>query len=308
MLRLKAEPSSKFTNTELSDVLRGVVVSPAAMKLLDCDLSNIELRLSLWLANDQEKLTLLRGGQDLYAATAGAALGLPDLTKHSHPKERQCFKKVVLMGGFACGENKLYNSMKTDKDLPYELRKELTRAQVGALHAGYRDNNWHLQRLWKELDAAVRAALYNRGARVPACGGKVTFHWRRDVDVLDFQLPSGRSIPHYKPHLSEEGEMMFWRAKYGRMMEQKMYGGSITEILCQSMARDVIVGVEHSVEAELPDVMLLLDIYDSIVAMAPASVAEERKEQILQIMRRNPAWSEGLPLDAEGTVTDRMEK
>jgi hypothetical protein len=42
--------------------------------------------------------------------------------------------------------------------------------------------------------------------------------------------------------------------------------------------------------------------------MAPASVAEERKEQILQIMRRNPAWSEGLPLDAEGTVTDRMEK
>ena len=56
------------------------------------------------------------------------------------------------------------------------------------------------------------------------------------------------------------------------------------------------------------DVRLMLDIYDSIVALAPAAVAEQRMHQIINIMRRVPAWAEGLPLDAEGYVAERMQK
>ena len=29
------------------------------------------------------------------------------------------------MGGYSCGENKLYNSLKTNKDLPYELYQKM---------------------------------------------------------------------------------------------------------------------------------------------------------------------------------------
>ena len=306
--RLKAQPDGAFDNTELSDVLRGAVLAIPGYKLLDVDLSNIELRLSLWFANDREKLDLLGSGKDLYATTAGLAMGIPGLTKKTHPKERQAYKKVVLSGGYAIGVMRLFAAFKTDKDLPYEYRKDLTYAQVAAIHAGYRDTNWRLQACWKELDQAARAALANRGAIVPVCGGKLHFLWRRDADILDLRLPSGRMIPHYQPRISDEGELVFYRAKHGRMLESRAFGGSWLEIACQSAARDVLTGVERQVEAELPDVRLMLDIYDSIVALAPSDVAEQRMEQIIKIMRRVPAWAEGLPLDAEGYVADRMQK
>ena len=306
--RLKAEPDGKFTNTELSDVLRGVVRAPVGKLLIDADLANIELRISLWLAGDSKKLELLRNGADLYAATAANALNIPGLTKKTHPKERQMFKSVVLGGGYGVGVDKLFNAFKTNKDLPYEVRRDLTHSQVAAIHAGYRDANAPLQMMWKGLGEAMRASLAYRGAIVPACGGKVGFFWRKDEDVMDLTLPSGRKILHYKPRINEEGELTFWRAKHGRMMEQRTWGGALTEILSQSIARDVIVAVERAIEAELPDVHLILDIYDSVVALSPENVAHERMGQIVEIMRRVPDWAPGLPLDAEATVTERMEK
>ena len=53
---------------------------------------------------------------------------------------------------------------------------------------------------------------------------------------------------------------------------------------------------------------LMLDIYDSVVALAPKAVAEQRLEHILSIMRRTPAWAAGLPLNAEGVIAARMQK
>ena len=310
--RLKAQPDGVFSNTELSDVLRGIIVAPEGRLLIDADLSNIELRLSLWYAGDQEKLELLDSGADLYAAAAAHALGIPKLTKKTHPRERQSFKKMTLMGGYAAGVNKTFQSFKTDKDLPYEYRRDLTLAQVTAIHSGYRDANVPLQMAWKGLDQAARNALYHRGARVPACSGKLTFLWRTDVDVLELILPSGRVLPHYRPRIHTEGErageLTFWRARYGRMMEQKTFGGGWLELACQSAARDLICGVEAAIEDELPDVQLVLDVYDSVIGFAPQAVAEKRLEQILDIMRRVPAWAAGLPLNGEGYVAERMKK
>jgi DNA polymerase len=306
--RLKFEPQGVFNNTELSDVLRGVIVATPGDLLIDADLSNIELRLSLWFAGDHQKLALLAQDKDLYAATAASAMGIPDLTKKTHPKERQAYKKVVLSGGYQIGVDRLFNAFKIDKDLPYEYRRDLTYAQVAAIHAGYRDTNMPLQMVWRGLDDAARNAVYYRGARVPVCDGKLEFHWRKDVDILELRLPSGRIIPHYRPGINEDGELTFWRARYGRMMESRSFGGSWLEIACQSTARDVLTGVEAAVERELPDVRLILDVYDSVVGLAPKAVAQTRMERILTIMRRVPDWAPGLPLNGEGYVAERMMK
>jgi DNA polymerase bacteriophage-type len=235
-------------------------------------------------------------------------MGIPDLTKKTHPKERQAYKKVVLSGGYQIGVDRLFNAFKIDKDLPYEYRRDLTCSQVAAIHAGYRDANMPLQMVWRGLDDAARNAVYYRGARVPVCDGKLEFHWRKDVDILELRLPSGRIIPHYRPGINEDGELTFWRARYGRMMESRSFGGSWLEIACQSTARDILTGVEAAVERELPDVRLILDVYDSVVGLAPKAVAKERMEQILTIMRRVPDWAPGLPLNGEGYVAERMMK
>ena len=102
--------------------------------------------------------------------------------------------------------------------------------------------------------------------------------------------------------------MGFFRAKFGAMLPQKVFGGSLLEISCQAMTRDIITACETDIENEMPDTVLLLDVYDSIVALAPVEVAKQREEQMRAIMRRQRSWTEGLPLDAEGYSAPRMKK
>jgi hypothetical protein len=102
--------------------------------------------------------------------------------------------------------------------------------------------------------------------------------------------------------------MGFFRAKFGAMFPQRVFGGSLLDISCQSMTRDVITACESDIEKELPDITLLLDVYDSIVALAPVEIAVKRLEQMQAIMRRPRSWTDGLPLDAEGYSAERMRK
>ena len=102
--------------------------------------------------------------------------------------------------------------------------------------------------------------------------------------------------------------MTFLRARHGMMLPQRAYGGAWTEILCQSVARDILIRSEEAVERELPDVRVAMDVYDSIVGIAPAAVAKQRLDDIIEIMRRPVPWAPGLPLDAEGYCHVRMKK
>ena len=77
---------------------------------------------------------------------------------------------------------------------------------------------------------------------------------------------------------------------------------------CQCMTRDLVTAAEADIENEMPDTRLMLDVYDSILALAPAEVAEQRSEQMRQNMTRPRAWTVGLPIGAEGYVHVRMKK
>jgi hypothetical protein len=122
------------------------------------------------------------------------------------------------------------------------------------------------------------------------------------------RLPSGRCIPHYSVFVSPEGNMGFFRAKFGAMLPQKVFGGSLLEISCQSITRDIITACEDDIEKEMPDTILLLDVYDSVIALAPVEVAKQREEQMRSIMRRPRPWADGLLLDATGYSGPRMRK
>ena len=102
--------------------------------------------------------------------------------------------------------------------------------------------------------------------------------------------------------------MAFFRAKFGAMLRQKAFGGSLLEIACQSMTRDLVTAAEADIERELPDVVLILDVYDSILALARKDVAKERSEQMRAIMKRPRHWTAGLPLDCEGYEAVRFAK
>ena len=155
------------------------------------------------------------------------------------------------------------------------------------------------------LKDAFYNCLYDLPGRV-FYAGKIALV--KDGTTIWMTLPSGRSIPHYSVFVGEDGNMGFFRAKFGAMLPQKVFGGSLLEISCQAMTRDIITACEDDIEKELPDIWLLLDVYDSIVAIAPIEIAKQREEQMRAIMRRPRSWTKGLPLDAEGYSAERMRK
>jgi len=290
----------KYDNIALTDCLRGCIAVPDGYMLCDNDESQAEYRLALWMAGDTERLNLLASGGDPYMYNA-IAMGRcpPGSTKKTHPKERQMYKSVTLGGNYQLG-------WRTYMALERRTGRVLDEIKARSDIDGYRQANPLLVNLWYALGDAFKFAIYEQPGRIfPA--GKIAF--QKDAHgTVWMLLPSGRAVPHYSAHITYTGECAFFRGKFGALLRQKAFGGSLLEIACQSMTRDIVTAAEEDIERELPDVILLLDVYDSILAAAPAAVAKERSEQMRQIMKRPRHWTAGLPLDCEGYESVRMRK
>jgi len=301
----KGEP---VDNTALSDALRGVIAAPPSYHVLDVDIAGAELRMSLWYAGDWEKLRLLDEPDfDLYAEQGKIIFGIENLSKKTHPLERQLSKNVVLGGGYQCGGERFLGMLRRETNVDYEVRKNMTLERATSIIAGYRKANPLLVRIWGELDAAARAALERPGYPVTAARGLLCFTCDR-AGVLWLRLPSGRSLPHYDAHINESGELVYVRARFGHMMQSKAFGGAWLEIACQSAVRDVLTIAEETIEKELPEVDLRLDIYDSIVAFVPENRADDLQKKVEEILSRPLAWAAGLRLRGEGYHAKRMRK
>ena len=289
----------QLDNTALSDAMRACIVAPPGYVIVDVDKEQAELRLALWQSGDTERLRILETGADLYMYNAIKILGLPETaTKATHPKERQDFKSVTLGGNYQLGHRTYRAQMrKAGNTISEEKAIEDIR--------GYRKQNPLLVSLWDALKTAFWNCLYDPPGRYYEAG-KVRFI--KDGTTIWLVLPSGRALPHYSACVDERGNMGFYRARFGAMRFQKAFGGSLLEITCQGMTRDQITADEQDIENELPDVVLLLDVYDSIVAAVPEKVAEERYHQIKAIMERPRFWTAGLPIAATGYIAKRLMK
>ncbi len=235
--RLKQGHTS-LGNSALTDCLRGCVVAPPGWMVCDNDASQAELRFALWLAGDQERLNILASGKDLYMYNGIRVFNLPDTaTKLTHPKERQTAKNVTLGGNYQLGwrtymafliKTAAENGLRRPRDHEIKARSDIE---------GYRSANPLLVQLWYSLSDAFKFAIYEAPGRIFPVNGKVVF--QKDVNgTVWMLLPSGRAVPHYSAHITHDGEMAFFRGKFGAMLRQKAFGGSLLEIFCQSCTRD----------------------------------------------------------------------
>jgi len=221
----------RYDNKALTDCLRGCIVAPPEWMICDNDLANAELRIALWQASDRGRLDILSSGKDLYMHNAVDMFNLPaHATKETYPKERQAGKSLTLGAGYQLGW-KTYLAFLIKTAAETGLRKhELTELKARSDIEGYRKINPKLVQLWNDLADAFRFAIYEAPGRIfPA--GKIAF--QKDTHgTVWMLLPCGRTVPHYSAHITPEGEMNFFRGKFGAMMRQKAFGGSLLEIAC----------------------------------------------------------------------------
>ncbi len=290
----------RYDNTALTDALRGCVVAPNGYAIIDNDLSNAELRIALWQSGDRERLDILQQpGGDLYMHNAITMWSLPaNASRDTHPKERFDGKTTTLGGNYQLG-------WKTYKAHMRRIGMTISDIKAQDDIKNYRKANPLLTNLWTVLKNAWYNCFYDPPGHY-YYAGKIALI--KDGTTIWMTLPSGRSIPHYSVFVGQDGSMGFFRAKFGAMLPQKVFGGSLLEISCQAMTRDIITACEDDIEKEMPDTYLLLDVYDSIIAIAPVEIAKQREEQMRSIMRRQRNWTDGLPLDAEGYSAPRMRK
>jgi DNA polymerase len=265
----------------LKALVRSMFIGPLTV----VDYASIEARVVAWIANEEWALQAFRDGRDIYVETA-ARMSTP-----STPLTRFQGKVAVLALGYNGGVNSLRAMGAEGND------EELLRlVQV------WRRANPRIVRLWEVMGDAVES------------GGRVGPHIRisRHGSTMKMHLPSGRAIVYHDvkweryvvvddktgKKIHKEG----WRYADPKRGGARIgtYGGRLVENATQAIARDVLA--EALIRLEDAGYAVVGHVHDEVIVESTDLPGVEK------LMVQQPSWASGLPLDAEGFVTDRYRK
>ena len=306
-----------WTAEQIGALIRQCFVADEGRQLVSVDFSQIEARVLLWLAGDEEGLEVFRrfdakAGPDAYCVVATKMFGEP-VTKED--PRRQAGKVATLGAGFGAGPDALDRyAAKQNINLADAGTTSLAvvegwrRAtplvagrEIGKTFVDEKGRERQVRRggLWRELESAARDAIQ---------GGDGSPWWRFDGTDLYLLLPSGRAMRYrharieaHEKHGKVKDTILFFNPEKNRRVAT--YGGKLTENLVQAVARDLLADAMVRVEEVAPIVM---HTHDNIVAESDRP--EEHLAEILQIMTTPPAWAAGLPVGADGHFGRRFTK
>jgi DNA polymerase len=252
-----------------AETLKGLVRPLFVGPFSVVDFSAIEARVIAWLAGEQWMLDAFYRGDDLYVETA-RRLG-PNY-------ERKDGKVATLALGYQGGVNSLRVMGATGTDA--ELKRIVYR---------WRDAAPMIVAFWADLQKA-----FTRGGTA----GRLVVE--RDDRVRRIILPSGRALTYRGVHLTQgpRGSRIVFDDPRG--FKQDTYGGRLAENATQAVARDVLA--EALVRLDDKGFPVASHVHDEVL------VESEDLKTIEEIVCESPAWADGLPLDAEGFVTERYRK
>ena len=281
-------------NMGRDSALRRSIKAPKGFKILAADLSNIELRLGLYLAQQDDKLKLIDDGVDLYVDIATVIFNksygeIVDLGKKS--RERTTGKVVNLSCIYSTGAVKLKDTLRVQGGVRFSL--EETQRMVDL----YRSEFHLVATAWNEgrevLEALHRKQVYGEYLRPGIL----------NVTREGIVKPSGLVLTYPKlgwTKDTKDGKMGF-TYEQKRKMRDRVYGSKVFQRCTQSLARDIIA--EHMLKID-KQFHVVGTVHDEIICVVAEDEVLDAKDFMLEVMRTAPAWAEGLPLDAEIGVGD----
>ena len=264
--------------------LRQCLIARPGKKLVVADYSQIEARVSLFYAQDTERLELVRQGMCLYEAAARRSLGynlnipLKEAAKKD-PKYadlRQFSKARELSLGFGVGKEKFRAYAKTVAGI------DLTAEEAEKAVKDWRASNPNFPKLWSRLEQGMRLS-------------------RKDP-YFEVELPSGRFLRYF-----DVANMDGLTARVERGGTRlHFYGAKIFENIVQATARCLFA--EAILRIENAGFPVVFHCHDEIVVEVPEEGAGQSQKEIERLMCITPAWAEGLPVGVESQLSDRYEK
>ena len=265
--------------------LKNAVIAPKGSLVINCDSSQIEARVLVWLAGQDDIVEWYRDGRDVYSEFASKVYGRT-ITK-ADPVERFVGKTCTLGLGYGTGWQKLQHTLKTQP--PCAVLDDL---ECQRLVKVYREVNDKVIKLWEECDRALKDMATWTPSMKPYYLGR---HKCLEVSGFGIKLPNGLYISY--PNLRTEkvdGKTKFvYKSRRG---DVTIWGGSVVENVVQALAR-IIVGEQMLKINE--KYRPVLTVHDAVVNVVPKEEIDNAMTYITDIMSTPPTWAEGLPVACE---------
>lgn len=292
----------------VSSCLRSALRAPEGSRFVVGDLSAIDSRTLAWLSNCKPILDVYKAGRDCYT-TFGVRFFNKSYDELRHDKERRAISKVAFL---SCGYQLGGGEEKLDKNgdtIRTGLWAQATKAEVEMTEEEshravnlFREMYPAIPTFWKAIEQAFVAAIRTgENQRV----GKVIVGAVKPCRMAWCLLPSGRRLHFIKPQLDSE-EMWDGRTRLKITYEDlligttrgrvKTFGGAITGIVTQAVARDIFS--YGMLQAEEAGFGIGAIIHDEVVACEsdPRLNAALLEKSLTTL----PPWTdESLPLAAE---------
>lgn len=289
----------------LSQLIRTAFVPSEGNLLLISDFSAIEARVIAWLAGEQWRLDVFNTHGKIYEASASQMFGVPlELIKKGNPEYalRQRGKVAELALGYQ-GAGGALAQMDKDQEIDPKDYPDIVRR--------WRASSKRIVDLWYSLENAALSVM--RTGQPAGVRGLILAREsdiQNGLDFLTISLPSGRKLFYVKPFLSENDfgkeALHYWGLDQTTKKWTKMntYGGKLVENVVQAIARDCLaITLERLENAGYQTVM---HIHDEAVLDVPKDRAN--LEMVEKIMSQEISWAPGLPLNADGFISEYYKK
>ena len=263
--------------------LKNSMLAPEGYVMIDCDSSQIEARVLAWLAGQEDLVSAFANGEDVYIKMAAVIYGIPEeqVTK----AQRFVGKTTILGCGYGMGAIRFAEQLLSFGTF---MEAEEARRVVSI----YRDANWKINTLWRDCQNML--VEMSRGTAVSLGPNGIV----RSVETqsgMGILLPSGL-VMRYDDLGYEQGVRgpeFSYKTRRGRT---RIYGGKVTENVCQAIAR-CIIGDQMLAIAKKYKVALT--VHDSVVCCVPENELKEATAFVEGCMSTTPSWAEGLPITCE---------
>jgi len=265
--------------------LKNAVIPPDDYVVINCDSSQIEARILVWLAGQEDVTKQFANGDDVYSIFATKIYGRA--ISKADPVERFVGKTCILGLGYGTGALKLQHTLKTSP--PGAI---VTLEQAQEYVDTYRDLNDKVIALWKEGDKVIKTLVDWAEGKKPYYYGK---NRCLEVHSEGIKLPNGLMIRYPELHLNtEEAKSQYvYKSRKGPV---SLWGGSLVENVVQALAR-IVVGEQMLKIQERYRVALT--VHDAAVILVPESEKDEAMKYVTECMSVPPEWARGLPVACE---------
>jgi DNA polymerase len=274
----------------LGSMCRATIIAPLGKSLIVVDYSNIEARISAYLAGQENLLGDFRAKRDPYISMAATIFSKPPqaVTK----AERYIGKSTILGASYSMGPVKFRESVKQTVEITEEFATKCI--------STYREQYSDITMLWGVLQSRVVRAIQTQQHTV--INKYLTAYM--DGGWLILTLPSGRYLSYYKPTLApgkfSQPEINFIGVdpQSNNPRKEKLYGGKLLENITQAVARDVMAISMGALTAA--GYQIIMTVHDELIIEGwPSDLSN-----IEHLMRTAPPWAPGLPIEVEGYYSE----